>query len=620
MTQEEFETLVARLEREARDKPGPYRLKVLLLAALGNLYLGVVLLLVVALLVALLASIMVLKALAVKFILIVGIFLWMIIKALWVKVDPPGGLEIKAPQATALFAMMDEMRRQLDAPPFHHVLITDEFNAGVVQVPRLGIFGWPRNFLLLGLPLLKGLTTMQFKAVLAHEYGHLARGHGRTSNWVYRQRLRWNQLLGVLDANESKGSFLFKPFLRRFAPYFMAYSFPLARANEYEADATSARLTSRRIAAEALSGVSVVGGYLAERYWPKIFRLADDQPQPGFAPYVEIGRGVNQDLDASSAQTWLDQAMARQTDLTDTHPALADRIRALGESPRLALPAMGESADRLLDGALQDITERLDQSWRAAISPSWERRHQEVQEGRRRLADLRIQLQREGTLGVQDAYELARLTEDPGDDPEDALAQYRVLHARAPDDAQISFTLGARLLSRDDAAGQVLIEQAMHLDEDAIVKRCELLREFHWRQGDQSEAQAWHARLVERLELQAAAAKERSWVRLSDKLEHHGLPDPERAGLREALRNIPGLYRAYLVRKQVTYFPHRPLFVLGYRATKWYQMYNKQRAQEVSRRIRESVPFPGETLIISVDGNNYRFGRKFHWMHGARIL
>jgi len=57
----------------------------------------------------------------------------------------------------------------------------------------------------------------------------------------------WSRLLAVLDTTESRGSFLFKPFLSWFAPYFNAYSFPMARANEYQADATSARLPRRRL-------------------------------------------------------------------------------------------------------------------------------------------------------------------------------------------------------------------------------------------------------------------------------------------------------------------------------------------------------------------------------------
>ena len=47
-----------------------------------------------------------------------------------------------------------------------------------LQLPRLGIFGWYRNYLIIGMPLMKSLTCEQFKAVLAHEFGHLAKVTG----------------------------------------------------------------------------------------------------------------------------------------------------------------------------------------------------------------------------------------------------------------------------------------------------------------------------------------------------------------------------------------------------------------------------------------------------------
>ena len=208
MTNDQFEALIGRLEHQALSDPNGYTSKVLLLAVLGNAYVVAMLLLIVALLVALVASVVVLQALAIKLILVVGFFLWMLLTALWVKIDRPTGTEIEAGQAPELFTTVEGLRRRLSAPRFHHTLITEDFNAGVVQSPRLGIFGWPRNYLLIGLPLIKALTVEQFKAVLAHEFGHLAKRHGKVSNWIYRQRLRWSRLLAVLDTTESRGSFL----------------------------------------------------------------------------------------------------------------------------------------------------------------------------------------------------------------------------------------------------------------------------------------------------------------------------------------------------------------------------------------------------------------------------
>lgn len=620
MTDEQFDTLVKRLERQAQENPGGYKAKVLLLALLGNAYVSAMLLLLVAVLVGLAASVVVLKALAVKLIIVVGLFLWVVLKALWVRLEPPVGREVKAAEVPELFAVIEALRRKLAAPRFHHVLITDEFNAGVAQMPRLGIFGWPKNYLTIGLPLMKTLTVPQFTAVLAHELGHLAGGHGRMSNWIYRQRLRWSRLLATLNAQQSRGSFLFRPFLNWFAPYFSAYSFPMARANEYEADANSAKLTSPAAAAAALTGTCVIGNYLEEHYWPGIHTRADDQPHPAFAPYGELNRRVARDLDEASVRKWLDQAMNRQTDSADTHPALADRLRALGASPCVDLPAEHQGADRLLGQALQALSDSFDQRWQSAIAPSWESRYHAVQEERRQLADLNARAEAGVELGLQEAYDRAQLTASVGNDPEQALAQLRNLHTRAPDDATVCLALGARLLERNDAEGCGLVENAMDLDEGTIAKGCELLRDYHWRNGRHEEARDWHQRLAERLQLQEGATYERNHVLLRDRFERHGLPEAALSELRAALSTVPKLRKVYLVRKQVKYFAHLPCYVLGFTTTRWFQWRRKGRAQEVTRAIQDSVRFPGETLIISVEGENVRFGRKFRWMRGARIL
>ena len=620
VTSGEFEALVGGLEAQARRNPAGYETRVLLMALLGNAYLGVMLLLITALLAAALASITVLKAAGAKIALVVGVFLWMVLKALWVKIPPPEGTEITARDAPELFAMIDALRRALGAPRFHHVLVTDDFNAGVVQAPRLGIFGWQRNYLLIGLPLAKGLSVEQFKAVLAHEFGHLARGHGRMSNWIYRQRLRWSRLMATLEEVESKGSFLFKPFLRWYAPYFNAYSYPLARANEFEADATSARLTSPRAAAEALTGVNVVASYLGERFWPQIHRLADELPQPGFAPYSGMGQRVAAEIDEAASREWLERSLARKTTLDDTHPSLSERLGALGEQARLAPPAPGASADRLLGGALERITQAFDRRWQESILPSWQERHRETQEGRRRLAKLDAKHASGAELSLQEAYDRARLTEAHGANPQAALEQLRALHQRAPEDPVVLFSLGSRLLARDDEAGFALVERAMERDADATVSCCEALRDYCWRHGRKDEAHGWHARLAERAELEQAAARERDEVRLTDKFQRHGLDGQALARMQAGLKVIAGLRKAYFVKKRVDYLPQRPCYVMGFTVGSPLRWHTRRRAAEVLARIQEAVSFPGETLIINVEGENYRFGRKLRWTRGSRIL
>jgi Zn-dependent protease with chaperone function len=200
MTDSEFEALVARLDRQAQHNPAAYRVRVILLALTGYGYVLLVLTVAGGLFIGSIATLPYLKAAAVKLALVFGGFFWLVASAMWVRLDPPQGRRVTRHDAPELFNMIDSLRRSLRAPRFHDVLITEDFNAAVVQIPKLGLLGWYRNALLIGLPLMKALTREQLAAVLAHEFGHLAGGHGRLGNWVYRLRFGWMRLAAALQA------------------------------------------------------------------------------------------------------------------------------------------------------------------------------------------------------------------------------------------------------------------------------------------------------------------------------------------------------------------------------------------------------------------------------------
>lgn len=620
MTSSEFDALIARLEPQLQQAPRRYRFKVWLLALLGNAYIGLVLLAVMVALLAMLASIAVLKALAIKLILVLGLLLWSLLKALKVDVPPPEGIRLDRRQASALFESIERLRVALAAPPFHEVLLTDDFNAAVVQRPRFGLFGGSRNYLLLGLPLMKAMSVPQFEAVLAHELGHLSRNHARMSNWIYRQRLRWAQLAGLFEGRKDWASLLVVPFLKRYAPYFSAYSFPLARASEYEADATSAQLTSPAAAAQALTSVNVVGSYLQERFWPRIHQQADELPQPQFSPYGDIGLQLAQGLDETAVRNWLETAMQRQTSSADTHPALADRLRAIGASPDLQLPTPAAAADQLLGSAREALTADFDERWRQRIQPSWQAQYERIARAREALAALDARSQAGEVLSLEDALQQARLKAWIGKDADGALALLQTLHAREPAHAGVAYSLGVQLLARNDLNGRALIEQAMDADEWLIIAGAEQLRDDCWRHGEHEKARAWHERLVQRSQLEEAARNERMSITLKDRFERHGLDTQACDALRAALQAIPGLHRAWLVRKRVQWLPHRVRYVFGFSVTPWYWVHRQARANAVMARLQADIEFPGEATLICVDGRNYRFGRKLRWRKGSRIL
>ncbi len=617
MTDDRFANLVAHLEYKLRQNPVAYQNRVILLACLGNAYLLAILLVAALLLIGAVVSIIWLKALAIKLIFVLGVFLWLTIKALWIKFEPPVGYEVTRKQAPALFDLIDHLCQRLNAPRFHHVLVVDELNAGVMQVPRLGLFGWPRNYLLLGLPLMKIMTEAQFAAVLAHEFGHLAHGHARMGNWIYRQRRRWVQLAQLLEQNDSGASFLYKPFFKWFVPHFSAYSFPLARANEYQADAVAIGVTSREAMAQALTATEVLSRFLNEQYWPGIFNGVAATPKPSFLPFANLTpRSLNQ-MTAADAQTWLAQALAQPTDCTDTHPALSDRLQALRIGAELAPPAQDESADRLLGDTLAGIVTTFDAQWQENIGPAWQNQHHQIALQRQRLAELDQRLLQGDELTVDEAFERLMLSEAPD---AEAVAQLQTLHQRAPDHAMVCYELGKRFMANNDDRGCELMQQAMQFNDATTLTICRELRDYYARLERTTEAAVWQERLSARAELEVQAENERRVVRLDDTFLPHDVPAKELDDLCQELRQIPGLRRVYLVQKQVKYLPQQASYLLGFSITSFFQWHSAKRASEIQNQIVTLRSFPGSGLVINVDGENAAFGKKMAKVAGSVLI
>jgi len=112
-----------------------------------------------------------------KLIIILPIVIFVLIKALWVRIDAPtGGYVLNRKDYPILYKEVDAIQKKLNAPKVHQILLTPEFDAAINQTPRLGILGWQKNTLILGLPLMISMDRDQCLFVIAHEFGHLRKG------------------------------------------------------------------------------------------------------------------------------------------------------------------------------------------------------------------------------------------------------------------------------------------------------------------------------------------------------------------------------------------------------------------------------------------------------------
>jgi hypothetical protein len=364
MDRSDFSFLIARLERQAAASPGGYAFKVAALAVLGYLAIVLIAVAIVACLFLAWSQIERGGAMAIK--LGIGALLGVVtlvalVRSLWVNLDEPDGLRLTREQAPKLFDVLDELRQKMGGIRLHSISISNEFNAGIVQVPRWGVFGNYSNHLEIGLPLAAALSVEELKSVLAHEMGHLSGSHGKFSAWIYRQRVTWSAIASKFEEPSNFFEQMLAAFYAWYAPYFHAYTFVLARSQEYEADRAAAEATSAEAVGASLTKTELIGRFLGEVFWKRLFDQVGKSPEPPYMPYAAMPRAQEGLRDVSSDG--------------DTHPSLSERLGALGVEPYLPTHNPDHSSLRLLEPIAQRLVRHFDDDWRSRNVREWRTRH-----------------------------------------------------------------------------------------------------------------------------------------------------------------------------------------------------------------------------------------------------
>lgn len=629
MTREEFDKLVREVEAGVGRDPAALQRRVFQLALIGYAGLLFWLLVVLAISGAFFAAMFwadlegkIVCGLAGGLILIAGG--WAAVWPLLVKLPPPQGRAVTRAEAPELFAVLADLQMRLRAPRFHEVLIDGDCNASVCQRPRLGVLGWSRNYLLLGLPLLDGLSRDEMRAVLAHEFTHLSRDHGRFSHWLYRLRRSWEQVFHQLARAPGSGKSASRSFVKWFWPKFNAHAFVLSRANEYEADGQAARLVGKQEMASALVRLRFLSRQLDENSWPEVWQIANDQPTPPADVFVRLREGLRMGPAAGERQRWLEEAFLTQTTNSDTHPCLTERLSALGVNPggwqltAVATAASPSAAESLLGPKLDSIRADVHAHWLKEIEKNWRERHARANALAHRLSSLN-QAVPDPSADADSLWDQARVLLDlQGDKHLEPLLR-QILGLR-PDHAPANFYLGRWLLDLGNAEGEIYLERVIQEDEDVLPQACAILREHYRRSGQMAKLREVESR-VDRYERDLAASRqERSEFTAGDVLIPHGLTTAELGRLRETLAADPQLARAELAQKQMKFFPKQKFFILCvHRWPAWHRLPNSEQDRVLVNRLARAVQLPGRILVIAPSGSFAALAKKFRHLPGTEI-
>ena len=252
------------------------------------------------------------------------------LRSLWVVLPEPEGLVLERGQAITLFQEIERLREALGVPSFHQVILTDDFNAAALQIPRFGIFGFQRNYFLVGIPLLLTLSPEHLSGVLAHEMAHLSRKHSAFGAWIARMSYTWRMLLATLEAQENSGFDIFYAFFSWFVPRMTLRSFAMRRQTEFEADKLAAEAVGTKPLADSLIQITLFERSLSE---PNI-----ERPVPRMI-----------------LNHWMNDALQEHDHFTDSHPSLQARLRNIGHRAELPEPMKETAAEKYLGHHLLNL-------------------------------------------------------------------------------------------------------------------------------------------------------------------------------------------------------------------------------------------------------------------------
>lgn len=277
-------------------------------------------------------------------------------------VDRQRFVELSASDEPRLFHFLEELCEDTGARMPGRVYLCADVNAGVFYDSSIMSLFWPvRKNLLIGLGLVNSLNLSEFKAVLAHEFGHFAQRTMRISSYVYvvnsvfhhmifgpdlvdellaRGRKRWLGCLGMAWVLTG-GIWTIRRFLGLGLKVVNIVDAALSRQMELHADRVAVRLTG----SDALVHALLKSDYAEQCYAQTQYDLRQASQQDLYTRDIfyhhsrmmefmrlvkddpNLGRAPRLDVDAPAASYIFEASEVEPTSMWASHPSYAERER-----------------------------------------------------------------------------------------------------------------------------------------------------------------------------------------------------------------------------------------------------------------------------------------------------
>ncbi len=624
------------IEEYARLHPEAYKVKVFLWAALGYGYIFALIALTVSSAIGTIWLFIYARTGGVvlgKILIVLLPFLYLLLRSLFVSIPPVEGMEITEEHAPELFALVRKVTRKLGAPFPDHILLDTELNAAAVQRPRLGIFGWHQNTLLLGLPLLQLLDLDEFTSVIAHEFGHFSAQDGRFGNWIYRLRTTWWHLLSSVDRNSSKDIF-FRPFFHWYYPKFSTYSFALRRQCEYAADSRAAEVAGTEAAVRALVRIEIICRGPMPRFWKQTGERAVNHPEAPSQLLFGYISALRSDITQADAEDVLRKALREEPSRDDSHPTLIQRV---GEMAGIGGPELechlrkvtdsilagsfSPAADKLLASTSKSVQEHLNQDFTALVGAQWQESFQVAEEQRARLHQLRSRQTDHGPLSREEQCEEAGLVRAL-EGSKTALPLYEALYAADQEDYTNAALYADVLLENDDKKGADIVDRIIssEVDPQLVLIACQSALDYGSRNDDTDIKSKYEPNYVKAYESLILAQAELEQLNSHNEFKPAIIDGKLRSDLALALSGLKKVREAYLVAKILKHFPKHDQYVLFIVPHYPFFCLDKTKFHNVLMKMITELPeVPKDTFILIGRGGYREIASRICAVTGAKL-
>lgn len=500
MNTQEYQAMIRRAQEEVVAHPRRYYFRLALWEMLGNAYILLVMTLLVVAAVQLVGIVNRFPATVANMEgAVAAIFTVFVIgKALFKLERFQEGVVMTPENAKALCEFVEETRLAVKCPPVQRIVLHGFYNCAIEEQPKWwGIFGPWQNQLIVGLGMLQALTVEEFRAILAHELGHISSQHGRFGCRAVGVYNRWRRIRKDMH----KMSPIAKLLLGRFSAWYelkLAANFTgEARRHELDADKFAADAVGAQAVVRALFSAIIKGEYL-EASWQRLDELCKEQPEPPEDLFVRLENDLANPVTTDTARALLEHGW-RENDVECDHPSEYERAKALLPDVNVDDPTeiverivrdwrVEKSAARVLLGErLPEFYKQLTDQWRERRAPRWKSEHDEHQQKLARLAQLDAVAQA-GGLSEQEAIARADLAFSLGD-VDKAIETMKTLCAQDDEADEAHYRLGDYLLFKGDEEGVRHLQKAAQLNEALATGVYEKIYEHYMRCGLDSKAQ-----------------------------------------------------------------------------------------------------------------------------------